>query len=273
MEKDCTNRSQMSKGIAAMPDRRSHRGADPRDASLFAPEAIPALREAVADLAWLFGRGYAEASSLKLVGDRHRLPDRSRKAVLRSACSDAQRADRLSRRLDLDAIAGRSLRIDGFNVLTTIEAALGGAPLLLGRDGSLRDLAGVHGTYRRVEETRPAIALIGEALADWRVGPSLWLLDRPVSNSGRLAAILREVASDRGWPWEVELPFNPDAELIAGPAEVVVASADSEVLDHCAQWFPMARLVVERAVPGAWVVDLSEPPRVGPGVAEEPSGQ
>ncbi|WP_169977728.1 DUF434 domain-containing protein [Tautonia rosea] len=256
-----------------MPDRRSHRGADPRDASLFAPEAIPALREAVADLAWLLGRGYAEGSSLKLVGDRHRLPDRSRKAVVRSTCSDSQRTGRLARRLDLDTIAGRTLRIDGFNVLTTIEAALGGAPLLLGRDGSLRDLAGVHGTYRRVEETRPAIDLIGEALAEWRVGPCLWLLDRPVSNSGRLAAILREEASARGWAWEVELPFNPDAELITGPAEAVVASADSEVLDRCAWWFPMARQVVEKRVPGAWIVDLSEHPADGPGVAEEPSGQ
>ncbi|MEW4566922.1 DUF434 domain-containing protein [Tautonia sp. JC769] len=256
-----------------MPDRRSHRGADPRDASLFAPEAIPALREAVADLAWLLGRGYAEASSLKLVGDRYRLPDRPRQAVLRSTCTDAQRADRLARRLDPDALAGRAVRIDGFNVLTTIEAALGGAPLLLGRDGALRDLAGVHGTYRRVEETRPAIALIGEALADWKVGPCLWLLDRPVSNSGRLAAILREMASGRGWAWEVALPFNPDAELIAGPAEAVVASADSVVLDRCADWSPMARLVVERAVPGAWIVDLSGPPGTGPAVAEEPSGQ
>ena len=112
---------------------------------------------------------------------------------------------------------GRAVWIDGFNVLTTVEAALGGAVVLIGRDGSLRDIAGVHGTYRRVEETTPAIALVGAALDRLGVGPCRWLLDRPVSNSGRLRAMLLDAAADAGRDWAVELPFDPDAELIASP--------------------------------------------------------
>lgn len=243
-----------------MPDARSQRGPDPRDAALFAATALPALRAAAADLAWLLSRGYAELSALKLVGDRHRLAERQRRAVLRSCCGDDRLIDRLRRRLGPAELRGRPVRIDGFNVLTTVEAALGGAVLLLGRDGSLRDLAGVHGTYRKVEQTLPAIERIGQALADLGAGPCLWLLDRPVSNSGRLAAILRDAAADRGRDWRAELPFNPDAELIAGPADAVVATADSGVLDRCGPWFPLARHVVDRDVAGAWVVDLSAPP-------------
>jgi hypothetical protein len=230
----------------------------------------------VADLSWLLGRGYAEPSSLKLVGDRYRLADRQRKAVMRSSCDDDRLADRLRRRLGPEAMRGRPLRVDGFNVLTTVEAALGGAVVLRGRDGSLRDIAGVHGSYRRVEETRPAIARVGEVLAGLGVGPCHWLLDRPVSNSGRLRAILLEFAEQDGLDWAVDLPFDPDAELIAPPDDprAVVASADALVLDRCGPWFPLAGVVVDRAVPGARLVDLTDPPPAGrPSLAAGPPGQ
>src|SRR5262245_34772197 len=71
-----------------MPDRRKHRGAGPEDAAWFGAEARDGLRAGVADLSWLFSRGYAIPSALNLVGDRYRLVERQRVAVLRSACSD-----------------------------------------------------------------------------------------------------------------------------------------------------------------------------------------
>lgn len=237
-----------------MPDHRAHRGPDPRDPALFDPANWPRLRAAVAELSWLWTRGYAETSSLKLVGDRHDLTDRQRMAVRRSACSDQALERRTRHRVPLAGPRGQPLWIDGFNVLTTVEAALGGAYVFLGRDGSLRDLAGVHGTYRKVEETRPAIEFVGDYLMTLGVGPCLWHLDRPVSNSGRLSALLLELAHDRGWDWRVELSFNPDA-LLAGAPEIV-ATADAGILDRCARWAALARGVVEAVVAGANVVDL-----------------
>ena len=71
-----------------MPDTRRHRGPHPEDAELFAPASWPALRAATTDLSWLLSRGYAEPSSLKLVGDCFQLTERQRTAVMRSACSD-----------------------------------------------------------------------------------------------------------------------------------------------------------------------------------------
>ena len=52
-----------------MPDKRTHRGAHPRDAALFASEKIDAIRSAGADFSLLLGKGYADKSALKLVGD------------------------------------------------------------------------------------------------------------------------------------------------------------------------------------------------------------
>jgi hypothetical protein len=238
-----------------MPDRRTHRGADPRDAEAFAPSAWPALRAAVSDLSWLLGRGYAETAALKLVGDRWSLTERQRAAVRRSACSDAALARRRHHQAAPDVLRGRPVAIDGFNVLTTIEAALGGAVILRARDGCDRDLAGVHGSYRKVEETVPAIHLVGERLAALGLEPGLWTLDSPVSNSGRLKGVLLEIARARGWSWQVELVISPDPLLARSPE--IVATADSAILDRCDRWVSLARLVVATAVPEANVVDLA----------------
>ncbi|WP_422928457.1 DUF434 domain-containing protein [Singulisphaera sp. PoT] len=232
-----------------MPDTRKHRGPGPQDETWFGDAARPDLATAVSDLSWLLSRGYAEPSSLKLVGDRFRLVERQRIAVLRSACSDADLTARHARRIPLEGLAGRPLRIDGFNLILTLESALGGGVVLGGRDGCFRDLASVHGTYRRVDETQPALDLAAQWLAEWKVGPCLWLLDAPVSNSGRLAAMIRE----RGW--QAEIVPDPDV-LLVQPGDLV-ATADSGILNRCGPWINLARHLVEAAVPEAFVVDLA----------------
>lgn len=238
-----------------MPDTRSHRGPDPHDARAFDAESIPALRAAVDELSWLLERGYAIHASLKLVGDRWGLTERQRKAVARCACGASALATRICHRVEPEDVAGQPVVLDGFNVLTTLEAALGGAVVLVGRDGCLRDIAGVHGNYRKVEETVPAAILVGETLEELDAGRCTWLLDRPVSNSGRLGALLRTLAEERGWDWQVELPFTADPVLASSPE--VVATADSVVLDACAGWLNLARFTAELHIPRAHLVDLS----------------
>ncbi len=238
-----------------MPDRRAHRGPHPDDAELFAPAAVPHLRDAVGDLSWLLSRGYADPSAQKVVGDRYNLSQRQRTAVMRCACTDEARSNRASSRLDADQLRGRPLLLDGYNVLTTVEAAIAGAVVLRARDSALRDVASLHGTWRRVEETRTAIGMIGEVATDLGVPRLDWLLDSPVSNSGRLKALLREVAAERGWDWTVELVPNPDALLAI--SDGIVVTADSVILDRCGGWFGLAGEVVARRVPGAWLIDLA----------------
>jgi hypothetical protein len=157
-----------------MPDRRRHRGPHPEDARLFAGDRAGPLRAAVRDLSWLLSRGYAERSAVKLVGDRYRLRQRQRVAVMRSACGDSARDARRARELGADALGGRALDLDGYNVLTSVEAALAGGVLLLARDGCLRDMASMHGHYRRVEETAVAVDLIGRTLVDLGAGAVTW---------------------------------------------------------------------------------------------------
>jgi len=237
-----------------LPDTRSHRGPHPEDAVLFTHAAAPVLREATDDLCWLLSRGYTSSSAVTLVGDRYQLAARQRVAVSRVSCSENDRAGRGARQSGRERLAGRPLAVDGYNVLTTVEAALAGGIILAARDQTYRDIASMHGSFRRVAETRPALELIGRFAADLAVSQCVWYLDRPVSNSGRLRSLMAEVAAATGWEWTVELVNDPDKILAA--ADDIVATADSAVLDRCKSWFNLAREVIARHVPGARVLEL-----------------
>lgn len=239
-----------------VPDKRAHRGPHPEDERSFAPKWRPLLRMAVAHFSWLLTRGYAEKSALKIVGDHFQLTTRQRMAVLRSACADDACVQRRKREQSARDVAGQPLLIDGYNVLTTIEAALAGGFLILGRDGCYRDMASMHGSFRRVAETAPAVEIVGRQLEHLRVAGCTWYLDRPVSNSGRLRTILLSTAERFGWQWQVELVDNPDPVLAASPE--IVASADSVILDRCRRWFNLARRTVDAAAPQARVIAMDD---------------
>lgn len=250
--------------------RRRARATD--DDRLFGADALPALRTAVAELSWLLTRGYSGDAALKLVGDRHVLTARQRMAVLRSACTDDARAARRARQVDLAALAGADLAIDGLNATITVESALSHGVVLRGRDGALRDLAAVHGAYEQVLETSFAVDAIARLLhpTGGGAGPArvTWLLDRPVAGSGRLRALLLARAEARGLPWTVELVHSPDPLLAAhaGP----VATSDAWILDRCGPWIDLlsALLAGPRTAPAddgptlairpdLWLCDLS----------------
>ncbi len=238
-----------------MPDKRSHRGPHPADEKLFAPKAIGNLRFAVADFSLLLTKGYAVKSSLKLVCDKFSLTERQRLAVMRSACSDQQLASRSEHRIEAKNLAGQSIAVDGYNVLITVEAAMSGGVIFAGRDGCYRDLASIHGTYRKVTETIPALRMIGDFLQEFGTGKVLWLLDSPVSNSGRLKTLIGELAGKNNWNWEIQLLLSPDAEL--KKTDLVVASSDSVVLDGCRRWVNLATEIITKKLPSARVIDLA----------------
>jgi len=238
-----------------MPDKRKHRGAHPDDEKLFSAQQLASLRAAVSDFSMLLTGGYAARSALKLVGDRYQLTSRQRLAVMRSACSDEQLAWRKQNEVSVAALAGRGLAVDGYNVLITVEAALSDGFVFIGRDGCYRDLAGLHGTYRKVNETVKAIELIGTTLQRLRVSSVIWFLDRPVSNSGRLKQLIGRITEANRWQWDVELVCSPDKELCR--AEQIVATSDGVILDRAGGWVNLVGHFIRESIPSARVINLA----------------
>ena len=238
-----------------MSQNLRHRGADPEDERAFSPAALPVLRQATGDLGWLLDRGYALASAADLVANRYKLTARQRLALGRCACASEDRERRRQRRLTLEQLRGQELWIDGFNVMTALESALGGGIILISGDGCCRDVAGLHRRYHKVVETIPALQLAGRFMAQAGISKALWWLDSPIANSGRLKKIILDAAQQEHWNWQVELATNPDRVL--SQAEHVVATADRVILDRCQRWFNLAREVIAACIPAAKIIDLS----------------
>jgi hypothetical protein len=234
-----------------------HRGPHPEDRELFAPDAIDRLREACSDASWLLGRGYTADSVLDVVGRRYQLRARQRLAIQRSMCSPEQAEARSRRRLDASGLSGKTLQIDGFNLIIGIEVALSGGVLLRGLDGTWRDLAGLRGSYRLVEETDTALDVLGHRLCELRVNGAQFFLDAPVSNSGRLKTRIRERAAGWGLRVDVDLVSDPDA-VLAGRECVV--SNDSLVIDRAVSWVNLLDDLIRSHLPAAWLVDLRSAP-------------
>ena len=238
-----------------MARHQSHRGPASKDERLFGARQLPALLTATHDLCWLLDHGYASHSATELVGNRHNLTSRQRMAVSRCACSRDAAQHRRELQVAPATVRGRELWLDGYNVLTVLESALAGGVVLLGRDACCRDIAGIHGRYRKVNETAPVLRLIGETAAGWGVTCCRWWLDKPVSNSGRLKTFIGEFAAAAGWNMPVELAFNPDKVL--WESEHVIATSDGVVLDRCRNWVNLAREIIAERIPQARLVDLS----------------
>ena len=146
------------------------------------------------------------------------------------------------------------MNIDGFNLIITLEVALSGSPILLGKDGVFRDLAGLRGTYRLIDKTDTALNLIGKILRELNVPWVRFYLDSPVSNSGRLKSKILGLSEQWGLPVEVELV--PNVDVILSDKERVV-TGDSIILDACRSWFNLSRKIIEDYIQDAWIIDLS----------------
>ena len=220
-----------------MPNNQRHRGQHSDDVKNFNEKWVAILKKAVSDLSFLLSNGYAEKSSIKLVGDRYRLNARQRQALLRAGCGEELRLYRTSHAVEAEALKGKEIAIDGYNLLIIIEVALSNGIILACRDECYRDIASVHGTYKRVEETIPAIQLIGTTFQNLGVTKVHWYFDKPVSNSGRLKQMLLDEAGEQGWTWDAELVYNPDKTLTE--TGKIVVTSDGWVIDNSEQWFNM----------------------------------
>jgi hypothetical protein len=63
-----------------------------------------------------------------------------------------------------------------------------------------------------------------------------------------------EVATEHGFPWEVQLVNNPDRTL-AGLEGPICVSSDSWVIDATPRWFNLHRYLVDQ-LPASVVIDL-----------------
>lgn len=237
-----------------MSHAEHHRGPDPEDSELFGEGVRCVLLRASEEATYLLDRGYSTESVVDVVSRRHSLRARQSMALRRSMCSSAQRLMRCERRVSPADIGGRSLEIDGFNLIITVEVALSGGLVIRGVDGAYRDLAGLRGSYHMVQETERALGLLGMVFGELGVTRAHFYLDQPVSNSGRLRQ--QVLSHAEAWASEVEVSLvrDPDRDLCG---KELVVSSDARVLDGATSSVNLLEVLVARHIDSCWLMDLS----------------
>lgn len=226
------------------------RGYEPKDILEFGPKAAEKLNAAGQELIFLMNRGYDVKSASTFIGNHYLLSERQRLALARIiSTEDALRARKQKELLQ----APESLVVDGFNTIITLEVALSGSLLLAGMDGTIRDLAGLRGTYRIVDKTIKAVELLLARFDELGVKNVLFYLDQQVSNSGRLRTLLLDKAKDR--EVEIQVELHPSVDGLLSRMEQVV-TADAIILDKCGSWYNLNRTLIGSAVPDAWIFRL-----------------
>lgn len=221
----------------------ARRGCVPDDEKNFSPHGIETMRLASRHIGYLINEGYDLKQATVFVGNHFLLSERQRLAVMRSLATDAQLKERDQKKLEMTDLAGKDLWIDGFNTIITLEVLLCDSILLKCMDGTVRDLAALRGTYRIIKETHGAVRLLFDALEETSVRSAAILLDAPVSNSGRLKALIAEMGEDYPFSMDIQVMKDVDRELYK--RENVITS-DSIILDHCVSWANVAAECVKR---------------------------
>ncbi|GAA5095181.1 DUF434 domain-containing protein [Chryseobacterium ginsengisoli] len=220
-----------------------NRGKNTGDDTLFSSQKqMDKLKSAVQDMQYLLSRNYAEKTSSELVGNHYRLKTRQIQALRGASASENQIKERKSKEFEISDLKNKTIYLDGFNILILLESLLSEAYIFEGVDGCSRDLSGVHGTYKRVNQTLTSIELVASFFQKSNAEKLIWIFDKPVSNSGRIKQIILDFVSENNLNWEVELEFNPDRFLVEN-AEIIVSS-DAWILDHCKKWFNLVGYLI-----------------------------
>lgn len=226
-----------------------NRGKNTGDDTLFGSEKqLSKLKLAVEDMQYLLSREYPEKAASDLVGNRYRLKTRQIQALRGASASTVQLHNRQLKHVGTSDLKDKTVYLDGFNVLILLESLLSEAYVFEGLDGCIRDLSGVHGTYKRVNQTLRAVELVASFYRKNQIHQLVWIFDQPVSNSGRIKQIILEFAEEHHLNWEADLQYNPDKFLAESSA--IIISSDAWILDHCKEWFNLiGYLITEEDLP------------------------
>ena len=179
------------------------------------------------------------------------LSERQRLALVRMIASKKQLE--LRKEKELSPELPKRVVVDGFNTIISLEVALSDSLIIKGLDGTIRDLAGLRGTYRIIDKTTQAVQLIFQALEELNISEAVFYLDQPVSNSGRLKSLIIEIAKNYNLSVEVEIIYDVDKVLEKKDG---VISSDAIILDKCISWFNLNDWMIDRYVQQAWVFEM-----------------
>ena len=230
------------------------RGYVPEDEKQITGTQLELLIKAAREVQFLLDRGYEIKPTTTFIGNHYMFSERQRLALARMVSPMERITERKSKELlqKEEKKLTKSVHIDGFNTIITLEVALSGSPVLYCGDGTIRDLAGLRGTYRIIDQTKEAIMRILQQLDVLKIENACFYLDAPVSNSGRLSSLIMECADKYNVSVKTQVINDVDRvlEQLAG-----VISGDAIILNNCVSWLNIMPLIIEQ-MESVWMIQL-----------------
>jgi hypothetical protein len=217
----------------------------------FSEERVELLRKAQAEIHWLLNHDYPTKNVVEFVGNHYLFSKRQRLALTRATAPTSSLVLRKSKKLD--ACENQIVHIDGLNLIITLEVALSESTLLKCMDETVRDLAGLRGTYRLIDKTDKAIILIGEKLDAMNVAEAVFYLDAPVSNTGRLKRRILDLLANYKCEVSVEVIDHVD-KILKSRSHVI--TTDSIILNECESWINFAAELIDADMSEVRMVNL-----------------
>ncbi len=193
------------------------------------------IEEAAYDLRFLLNRKYRKKNALEFVSNKYLLNKQERNFLARSVFSELKSDERRNKIVNIEEIEGKLIILDGYNLLITVESILldNFDSIILCDDGVIRDLNAVFGKYTFDKFTEPALIQIFTLISNFKPSKVVIFLDSPVSFSGELAMLIKNIMDDIGIKGEVKLSKNVDKEIkfLARKEKGIVATSDSAIID------------------------------------------
>lgn len=233
--------------------KATRRGYVPTDEKEFKGDNLNKLYKASEDLVYFLNRGYKIKGASTFIGNHYLLSERQRLALIRGISKNDDIKTRKYKEVN-DFSGTKVIHIDGFNTIITLEVALSNSLIIKAMDETIRDLAGLRGTYSVIDKTEIAIKLIGDFLLEHKIERTVFYLDKPVSNSGRLKMKILEIFKDT--ELEVEVLNIENVDSILKSKENVVTS-DAIILDNCINWINLNKYIIEKNILNPNFIDFS----------------
>ena len=231
----------------------TRRGYVQSDEKEFRSDNLIKIYKAAEELLYLLNRGYKIKGASTFIGNHYLLSERQRLALVRGISKTEDIIRRKSKEVT-NISDVKEINIDGFNTIITLEVALSNSIIIKSMDGTIRDLAGLRGTYSIIDKTEIALKLIGEFLLEHKIQKAIFYLDKPVSNSGRLKMKILQILKNFEIEIEVENIDNVDSVL---KSKNNVVSSDAIILDNCISWVNLNKYIIEEKILNDNCIDFS----------------
>ncbi len=193
------------------------------------------LKDAAYDLKFLLNRSYRKTVALNLVANKYLLNKDERNYLVRKVFSNKKSMERIIKIVDINNITNKTILIDGYNVLISVEAICKQQydSIIMCDDGILRDLKAVFGKYKTGSSTITSLNYIINILNQQNPEQICFFYDSPVSKSGELANLTNSLIKTLEVNGVAQTNKNVDFELVKLSKEYggIIATSDGVVMD------------------------------------------